>query len=440
MTFSEKKRADLIVKNGTVLVMDRSETIIENGFVAICGDGIAEVASEESLAGWEAEKTIDARGGIIMPGFVNTHTHAAMTCFRGLADDLPLMTWLNDHIFPAEAKLDHDMVFKGSMLACAEMIMSGTTTFCDMYLFEDAVAEAASLSGMRAVVGEVLYNFPSPCYGPLEKGFEYTENLINKWNKNSLITIAVEPHSPYLCSPFLLKTASSIAKKHGVPLVIHLSETLHEVDQIREEHGKSPVEYLAEQGFLDERLIAAHCVYLSQNDLDLLRSFDVKIAHNPVSNMKLASGIAPVPSMIAHGLTVGLGTDGCASNNNLDMFREMDACAKLHKVSTLDPTVMNAHQTLRMATADGVKVLGLYDVTGTIEKGKKADIIVIDTSAPHLCPMYNPYSHLVYAACGSDVSCTIVNGKVLMEERQLVSLDLQKIMSDVRMIARKIKG
>lgn len=440
MTQTIKKHADLIIKNGTILVMDKSETLIKNGFVAVCGDSIAEVASSEKVVEWEASKTIDAKGGIIMPGFVNTHTHAAMTCFRGLADDLPLMAWLNDHIFPAEAKLDHDMVYKGSMLACVEMIMSGTTTFCDMYLFEDAVAEAAAASGMRAVVGEVLYNFPSPCYGPLEKGFEYTENLILKWKSNPLITIAVEPHSPYLCSPDLLKTAFTLAKKHDSPLVIHLSETIHEVDQIREEHGKSPVEYLAEHGFLDKNLVAAHCVYLSQNDMDLLRSFDVKVAHNPVSNMKLASGIAPVPSMIAHGITVGLGTDGCASNNNLDMFREMDMCAKLHKVSTLDPTVMNAHQTLRMATSDGAKVLGLDSITGTLEKGKKADIIVIDTDAPHLCPIYNPYSHLAYSASGSDVSCTVINGKVLMEDRKLVSLDVKKIMDDVRGIARRIRG
>lgn len=439
MNDSIKKKADLIIKNGTILVMDKAETMIDNGFVAVNGDSIIAVSSMDDFSGWDAEKIIDARGGIIMPGFVNTHTHAAMTCFRGLADDLPLMSWLNDHIFPAEANLDHDMVYKGTMLACVEMIMSGTTTFCDMYLFEDAVAEAANESGMRAVVGEVLYNFPSPCYGPLEKGLEYTENLILKWKDNPLITIAVEPHSPYLCSPFLLKSAYSLAKKYDAPLVIHLSETLHEVDQIREEHGKSPVEYLAENGFLDKSLIAAHCVYLSQNDMDLLRSFDVKVAHNPVSNMKLASGIAPVPALMAHGITVGLGTDGCASNNNLDMFREMDMCAKLHKVSTLDPTVMNAHQVLRMATEGGARVLGLDKITGSLEKGKKADIIVLDTDKPHLCPIYNPYSHLVYSACGSDVSCTVINGKVLMEDRQLVFLDARKIMNDVRIIAEKIK-
>lgn len=436
----EKNKADLIIKNGTVLVMDKDETIIENGFIAVNGDSITDILTMDSLGFWEAGKIIDAKGGIIMPGFVNTHTHAAMTCFRGLSDDLPLMSWLNDHIFPAEARLDHEKVYKGSMLACAEMILSGTTTFCDMYLFEDAVAEAASAAGLRAVVGEVLYNFPSPCYGPLEKGFEYTENLILKWKKHPLVSIAVEPHSPYLCSPHLLKTAFSLAKRHDSPLVIHLSETMHEVDQIKDEYGKSPVEYLADNGFLDKSLIAAHCVYLSHNDMDLLRSFDVKVAHNPVSNMKLASGIAPVPTLLSKGMTVGLGTDGCASNNNLDMFREMDMCAKLHKVSTLDPTVMNAHQVLRMATAGGARVLGLDNVVGTLEKGKKADVIVIDTDKPHLCPMYNPYSHLVYSACGSDVSCTVVNGKVLMEDRHLVSLDLGVIMDDVREIAKIISG
>lgn len=434
-----KKHADLIIKNGSVIVMDKAGLFIENGFVAVTGDTIAETASSEKLGEWEAVKTIDANGGIIMPGLVNTHTHAAMTCFRGLADDLHLMNWLNDHIFPAEAKLDHEMVYKGSMLACTEMIMSGTTTFCDMYLFEDAVAEAACESGMRAVVGEVLYNFPSPCYGPLEKGFEYTENLILKWKGSPLVSIAVEPHSPYLCSPGLLQTAFSLAKKHDTPLVIHLSETVSEVSQIKEEYKKTPVEYLAENGFLDERLIAAHCVHLSNNDMDLLERFDVKVAHNPVSNMKLASGIAPVPALAERGITVGLGTDGCASNNNLDMFREMDMCAKLHKVSTLDPTVMSAFQTLKMATIDGARVLGLDSVTGSLEKGKKADIIVINTDAPHLCPIYNPYSHLVYSACGSDVSCTVINGKVLMENRELNYLDSRKIMNDAIKISERIK-
>ena len=433
-------RADLLVTGGIVLTMDPSGTCIEDGAVAIVDSRIAAVGASAAMKKWAAAKTIDAQGGIVMPGLINTHTHAAMTCFRGLADDLPLMDWLQEHIFPAEAKLDEPKVYSAALLACAEMIRSGTTTFCDMYLFEDAVARAASTAGIRAVVGEVLYDFPSPNYGDLEKGFDYTEKMIDTWRDDPLITVAVEPHSPYLCAADLLQRAAALAGKHSIPLVIHVSETHSEVQQMQSRYGRTPVGFLAEHGILSANLLACHCVVLSEEDLEALHVHNVKVAHNPESNMKLASGIAPVPQMLQRGICVGLGTDGCASNNNLDLFLEMSTAAKLHKVSNLDPTVLNAETVLRMATIDGARALGVESTTGSIEPGKAADIIVIDTRQPHLTPMYNPISHLVYAASGSDVTATIINGRIVMENRQLHSLDVEKVMDDVERIADEIRS
>ena len=432
--------ADLLITNGIVLTMDAKATQHENGAVAVVESRIADVGPVDAMRKWTATRRIDACGGIIMPGLVNSHTHAAMTCFRGLADDLPLMDWLQDYIFPAEAKLDEQKVYCGALLACSEMIRSGTTTFCDMYLFEDAVARAASTAGLRAVVGEVLYDFPSPNYGDLEQGFDYTEQLIETWRDDPLITVAVEPHSPYLCAIDLLQRAAGIANQNQIPLVIHVSETRSEVEQMIQRYHRTPVGHLAAHGILSPNLLACHCVVLSDDDLQLLKDHDVKVAHNPESNMKLASGIAPVPEMLDRGICVGLGTDGCASNNNLDLFLEMSTAAKLHKVNTLNPTVLDAATVLRMATIDGARALGLDRQIGSLEKGKSADIIVIDTRAPHLTPMYNPSSHLVYAASGGDVAWSIVNGRVVMEDRRLCSLDVTKAMADVEQIADEIRS
>ena len=432
--------SDILVLNGKLLTMDSRGTQFKNGAVAIEGKKIVTLGPADDFSSWNASRIIDARGGIIMPGLVNTHTHAAMTCFRGLADDLPLMTWLNEYIFPAEAKLDYEKVYCGALLACAEMIISGTTCFCDMYLFEDAVASAAKHAGMRAVVGEVLYDFPSPNYGPIENGFAYTEMLIEKWKNDSLITIAVEPHSPYLCSPDLLKRASFLAEKNNIPLVIHVSETESEVQKSKEKHGRTPVGLLADLDVLSPNLLACHCVALADEDISLLQRFDVKISHNPESNMKLASGIAPIPELLKAGVCVGLGTDGCASNNDLDIFLEMDTAAKLHKVNTFDPTVMDANTVLKMCTIDGARSLGLDDTIGSLEPGKRADIIIIDTHKPHLTPMYNPISHLVYAVKGSDVTTSIINGKIVMENGRLLTLKLEDIIEKVNIIADEIRG
>jgi 5-methylthioadenosine/S-adenosylhomocysteine deaminase len=432
--------ADLLINNGIVMTMDADNRILANGSITVSGDTIAAIGPAAADDRAAAGQVIDAGGGIIMPGLVNTHTHAAMTLFRGLADDLPLMDWLNDHIFPAEALLDPDKVHAGTLLGCAEMILSGTTSFCDMYLFTESVARAAKTAGLRAVVGEVLYDFPSPSYGPIADGFAYTRRLIEVWRDDPLVSIAVEPHSPYLCSPDLLIEAADMARANDVRMVTHLSETQQEVDRIQSTYKATPVQHLANLGVLGRHLLACHCVVLSQADMALLARHAVNVSHNPESNMKLAAGVAPVADLIALGVCTGLGTDGCSSNNNLDLFAEMDSAAKLHKAWRLDPTVMDAATVLRMATIGGARALGLDHLTGSLEVGKKADIIVIDTRKPHLTPMYHPASHLVYAVGGSDVSTSVVNGRVLMKERQLLHLEVERVMADARQIAATIQS
>ncbi|MFO7600376.1 MAG: amidohydrolase [Candidatus Desulfacyla sp.] len=433
---------DIIIKNGTLLTMDGNNSVVEDAQVCVTGDTIARVGpcGDEAC---EAKTTIDVKGGLILPGLINGHTHAAMSLFRGLADDLPLMEWLNRYIFPAEKRIDARFVYTGTLLACAEMILSGATTFCDMYLFEDQAAEAAARAGIRCLAGEVLYDFPSPNYGDLENGFAYTESLIRKWERHPLISIAVEPHSLFTCSPELLIRANEIALTHHRPLIIHVAETLAEISEIEQRYGKTPVDHLESLGLLGPHLITDHAVHLTTRDMDRMAERGVRVIHNPESNMKLASGIAPVPDLLARGVTVGLGTDGCASNNNLDLFTEMDTAAKLHKAHAMDPTVMDAVTVLRMATIEGARALGLQDLIGSIETGKKADIIIVDTHKPHLTPMYNPFSHLVYAARGNDVSHAVINGQLVMADRKLLTLDLEEVMMKARekaMMVRKWIG
>jgi 5-methylthioadenosine/S-adenosylhomocysteine deaminase len=358
---------------------------------------------------------------------------------RGLADDLPLMEWLNQHIFPAEQKLEPDWVYWGTLLACGEMILSGTTTFCDMYLYEHKVAEAAKAAGMRALVGEVLYDFPSPNYGPIEQGLRYTESLIEQWRGDPLVRIAVEPHALYTCSPKLLRQCHELAVRLGVRLITHLSESAAEVEEIVKRYGVRPVVHLERLGVLDSNLTAFHCVALDEHDIELLASRQVRVVHNPESNMKLASGIAPVPRLLAAGVEVALGTDGCASNNDLDLFAEMDSCAKLHKAATLDPTALPAATVLRMATRHGATALGMGHRIGTLESGWLADLIVVDLDRPHLTPLYEPLSHLVYAARAADVRHTIIHGRLVMEDRRILTFDIKEVLHHARRIARIIR-
>jgi 5-methylthioadenosine/S-adenosylhomocysteine deaminase len=431
---------DLLITDGLVLTLNDQDERFEAGAVAIRGAEIAAVGSAEAItAHYRAGKTLSVPGCVIMPGLVNGHTHAAMTLFRGLADDLPLMDWLQNHIFPAEQRLNPDWVHWGTLLACAEMILSGTTAFCDMYLFEHIVAEAARQAGMRALVGEVLYDFPSPHYGAIATGLRFTEELIQQWRDDPLVRIAVEPHATYTCSPELLRQCRQMAESNQVPLIIHLSENDAEVEEILRRYGVRPVEHLERLGLLGPTLIADHCVVLDDDEIALLAARRVNVVHNPESNMKLANGVSPVPKLLDAGVNVALGTDGCASNNNLDMLGEMDCCAKLHKAATLDPTVLPAAQVLAMATTNGARALGWGDRLGVLAPGKLADCIVVDFSKPHLTPCYRPVSHLVYAARGGDVRHSVIHGRLVMEERRLLTLDVEEIMAQVRHIAESIR-
>ncbi|MBW2092033.1 MAG: amidohydrolase, partial [Deltaproteobacteria bacterium] len=412
-----------------VLTQNESGEIIENGALAITGPMIVAVGPRDEIMAEHGAgaRVLTGKRALVMPGLINAHTHVSMTCFRGLADDLPLETWLNEAIFPAEKKLTGEIVYCGAMLGCAEMILSGTTFFCDMYLFEHEVARAVEQSGLRALLGEVLYDFPSPNYGPSEAGLEFTANLIDQWQGHERINIAVEPHALYTCSPDLLKACRDLADQKKAPLIIHASETQDEVSTIKNQYGVTPIHHLSNLGLLSSNLIADHCVVLEDDEIALLAARGVKVVHNPSSNMKLASGVSPVPEMLNAGVCVGLGTDGAASNNNLDMFSEMDLAAKLHKSFKLDPTVMDANTVLNMATSGGAETLNMHDKLGRLAPGCLADLIVLDMSQPHLTPLYNPMSHLVYAASGADVIHTVVHGKVLMEDRRLLTLDLEEI-------------
>ena len=440
MAATQKINIDLMLTDGLVLTLNGRDDRFDPGAVAIHGAEILAVGPCEPLkARYRAVKTLSVPGCVVLPGLINSHTHAAMTLFRGLADDLPLMEWLQEHIFPAEQKLNEEWVYWGTLLACAEMILSGTTTFCDMYLFEHKVAEAARTAGMRAVVGEVLYDFPSPHYGPIENGLRFTEDLIRHWQGDPLVRIAVEPHAIYTCSPDLLRKCYALANRFEVPLIIHLSEDETEVQQVRERYGARPVAHLENLGLLGPNLIADHCVALNDRDMELLAARQVQVVQNTESNMKLASGIAPVVRLLEMGVNVALGTDGCASNNNLDLFGEMDCCAKLQKVANLDPTVLPSQTVLSMATRNGARALGLGDRIGELAPGKWADCIVVDFNQAHLTPLYEPVSHLVYSVRGGDVRHAVIHGRLVMENRRILTLDVEEVMGHVRDIARIIR-
>lgn len=424
---------------GQVLTMDGNNTVIDNGAVAIAGDTIVEVGEKDLLlARHPGAELLRLDRGLVMPGLINSHTHAAMACFRGLADDLPLWTWLSEYIFPVEATLGAEMVYHSALLSMAEMIRSGTTSFCDMYLFSRQVAQAAAASGMRAWIGEVVYDFPSPCYGGVENGFALLEDLFAEYRHHPLISMTVDPHAVYTCAPELLTRLKRVAERHDALYVIHLSETRDEVAGCLERYGKTPVNHLEALGLLDSQVVAAHGVVLSPEEIDLLARRGVHLAHCPESNMKLASGVAPVPALLAAGVSVGLGTDGAASNNDVDMFGEMDFAAKLHKVHSLDPTVMPAETVLGLATLGGARLLGAETRIGSLEAGKKADLIVLDLDKPHLTPIYSLPSHLVYAARGSDVAHSLINGRVVMRHGRLLTLDEGELLARMNDMAREI--
>lgn len=438
-----KTELDLLIRGSLLLTMSQGSAVIENPVLGIRDGKIVFVMENDCFQEEDycAGRIINTRNTLIMPGLVNTHTHLAMSCFRGLADDLPLMTWLHEHIFPVEARhVSPEMVYAGSLLAMAEMILSGTTTFCDGYFFVDSVARAARDAGMRAVVSQGFIDFPTPDTPDPSRQLETVERLLAAWgNASPLIQPALFCHSPYTCSPETLVRIKEAARREDLLYILHLSETREEISLISERYGKRPALFLRDLEVLDSATLAVHCTWLDEEEQSVLAELGVRVSHAPQSNMKLAAGIAPIPAMQARGISVSLGTDGCASNNDLDLFLEMDTAAKIHKVATMDPTVMDARQVVQMATLDGARALGLEDRIGSIEVGKAADLIILDLNQPHLTPMYNPFSHLVYAVSGADVLTSIINGKVVMENRKLCSLDLEAIMKEVNGIAKMIR-
>ena len=425
---------DLVIHNGTILTMNSDLDIIKNGVLCIKNHKLDKIEPLKNHAPLpEGKKIIDARGGIIMPGLVNTHTHLPMALFRGLADDLPLSKWLNEYIFPAESKcITPESVRIGALLSSAEMLLSGTTTCCDGYFHEDHVAAAMNEIGMRGILGQGVIDFPAPGMPKPEDNVNNAIKFLQKWkNISSLITPSVFCHSPYTCSETTLKKAKDAADAADVLFQIHAAETKDEFASIQTKHHTTPVKYLDKNGIIDQNTLLVHAVWLDDDDIEIIAKHGASVSHNPESNMKLASGIAPIPALLKAGVTVGLGTDGCASNNNLDLISEMDTAAKLHKVNALDPTLLDAVTVLKMATIQGAKAIGLDAIIGSLEIGKKADVIVIDIRKPHLVPIYNPISHMVYAAQGSDVQDVIVNGRLLVKDRKLLTINIEDTIEKV---------
>ena len=435
-----KTNVDLIIRNATIVTMDGSRRVIEDGGVVVKGGRIVAVGSTAEVdRGYAAREVINATGKVVIPGLINGHTHVPMTLFRGIADDLDLQEWLTKYIFPAEAKnVTEDFVRVGTRLGLAEMIRSGTTTYCDMYYFEDAIADETFKAGMRGVLGETVIDFPVADNKTNAEAMAYVEKFVSRWKGNSLIVAAIAPHAPYTVSEEHLKAVRAFSDRTGAPIVIHISETKREVDDSIKAKGTSPIEYLNRFGFLNDRVIAAHVVWPSPDELKILKRLGVGIVHNPQSNMKLASGVAPVPQMLKDNLSVGLGTDGAASNNDLSLWEEMDSAAKLHKLISNDPKVLTAEEAFEMATIRGARALHLEKEIGSIEKGKRADLVIVALDALNQTPFYNIYSDLVYATKAGDVRTVIVEGRVIMRDRRLLTLNEETIKADARRYRERI--
>jgi 5-methylthioadenosine/S-adenosylhomocysteine deaminase len=432
---------DTIIYNATIVTVNAAFDIIPGGMIGIKNGRIEEItAMPDRVDIPSGKEVIDAAEGIVMPGLVNTHTHMPMTLFRGLADDLPLDVWLNQYIFPAEGTwITPENVRLGTALACAEMLLSGTTTVCGGYFYEDAVAEIVSQAGIRGVLGQGVIDFPAPGVPDPGENINAAVTFTQKWRRLSpMIQPSIFCHSPYTCSQKTLQAAKAAARSQGVLFQIHAAESAEEQALIEGGGDMSPIQYLDHIGVLDEQTLLVHAVWVDDKDVEIIASSGASVSHNPESNMKLASGIAPVKKFMSEGISVGLGTDGCASNNDLDMFQEMDTAAKLHKANTLDPTVMDVGTVLKMATINAAKAIGLDRRIGSLEKGKQADLVIIDTHQPHLVPLYNPVSQIVYSARGSDVRDVMVAGRMLVRDRVLTSLDQDDILNKVTVLSRKI--
>ncbi len=438
---SHADSVDLLIAGGAVVTMDGQRRLYESGFVAIRGERIVEVGDAATLQArrYQARQVIDARGKVVLPGLINAHTHIPMVLFRGIADDLNLQDWLTKFIFPAEAKnVTREFVAAGTRLGLAEMIRGGTTTYVDMYYFEDTIAEETKKAGLRAVLGETVLDFPAPDNKTWQAAMAYTEKFAKRWKGDSLIVPAIAPHAPYTVKTEHLAEARALAERLDIPILIHLAEAPSEIEYMQKNYQARTIPYLEKIGFLSPRVIGAHVVHVNEEEIALLKQREVGIAHCPQSNMKLASGVAPIARMLKAGLRVGLGTDGAASNHDLSLWEEIDSAAKLHKLINHDPTVVSAPEALEMATIGGARAIHLERELGSLEAGKRADLIVVDLSASHLVPLYNLYSHLVYAAKASDVTDTIVNGRVLMRQRRLLTLDEAAAKAEARRYQRQV--
>jgi len=436
---------DLLITGGTVVTMDADRRIIENGYVIIKGDSI--VAVGEGLPRMPngpifTKQTIDAKGALVLPGFINGHTHVPMTLLRGLHDDATLDDWLRKYIFPAEAKnVTEDFVRWGARLAAAEQIRSGITTFADMYYFEDAVAEETKSAGMRGVLGETFLDFPAPDNKTNAAMLEYTEKFLKRWQGDPLIHAAAAPHSIYTCSQKTLQDSAALARKYHAPILIHLAEMKKELDDSLKQNGLTPVQYMDKLGILGPDVVAAHCIFVNEKDRTILADHHVGCVHNPSSNMMLASGVAPVIEERAAGIAVGLGTDGPAgSNNDLDLMEEIDLAAKLQKITKMDPSALGAKSVVEMATIEGAKALHMEKEIGSLEAGKKADIVVISLDEPNAVPMYDIYAQLAYALKGSDVETVVIGGRVVMRDKKLLTLNESEILAKAREYGKKVEA
>lgn len=428
--------ADILITDACLLSEPGTDDVVDRGYVAICGNLIAAVGSMAELGTVRAGQVIDAGGGVVMPGLVNCHCHAAMTLFRGLADDLALGEWLNGHIFPAEARhAGPEMVYRCSSLAAAEMLLSGTTMVADGYFFAAEAARAFSDAGLRAVAAQGVIDFPAPGVPDPADNVRAAARFLDTWHdRDGLVTPAVFAHSPYTCAPETLRRAKEETRRRNRPFFIHVAETGAEQSLIKNPLGTSPVKHLEALGILDPLTVCVHCVWVDGEDIDILARRGAKVVLCPQSHLKLASGTAPLADLLAAPVAVGLGTDGAASNNCLDMFREMDVCAKIQKVKTGDPVAVRAGSILRMATDRGAAVLGFGGRCGVLRAGRLADVIIVDRNNPHLSPFYGP-GLLVYSARGSDVRNVIVNGRLVVRDKQLLTVDLDDVMDRVRALA-----
>ena len=439
----EKQNVDLIVSGGIVVTMDSTRAIYQDGSAAVRGDSIVAVGPRAEIeARYQSSQVIDARGHLVLPGLINGHTHVPMTLFRGLHDDVTLNDWLYKYIFPAEAKnVNEEFVRWGTRLAAAEQIRAGVTTFADMYYFEDAIAEETKTAGMRGVLGETFIDFPAPDNKSEAETLAYTERFLKRWQGDPLIHAAPAPHSIYTCSKKTLQDAAALARKYHAPILIHVAEMKKEWEDSEKANDMSPVQYLEKIGVLGPDIVAAHCIFVDEADRKLLAQRGVGCVHNPSSNMMIASGVSPVPEMRAAGVAVGLGTDGPAgSNNDLDLMEEIDLAAKLAKISKMDPLALNAKAVVEMATIDGARALHMEKEIGSLEVGKKADLVLISLNEPNAVPMYEIYAQIAYSLKGSDVETVIIGGKVVMQNHLLLTVDERKVLEKAREYGKSVKN